>query len=170
MIIFLTGGARSGKSTFALKLADGLGTKTAFLATGQAHDAEMERRIALHKKVRPRHWITIEEPLHISHALETMNPKIQVIIIDCLTLLISNLLLAGKSEKLIIKEIKSSLKIMKKSDFTTIIVSNEVGCGIVPENKLARDFRDIAGAVNQLAAQASDKAYTLISGFPVQLK
>jgi len=170
MIIFLTGGARSGKSTFALKLAGTLGKKTAFLATGQAHDAEMKQRIAAHKKIRPRHWATVEEPLCISRALKKMHPKTEVVIVDCLTLLVSNLLLAGKSEKFIIAEIKKSLQAMKKSNFSTIIVSNEVGCGIVPENKLARDFRDIAGAVNQLAARSSDKAYTLISGFPVQLK
>jgi len=170
-MIFLTGGARSGKSRFATELAARLGKTVIFVATCVPQDKEMKRRVALHRQSRPKNWKTIEEPLELSSTLKAISPKkTTVVIIDCLTLLLSNLMIAGTTERKILREMEKIVKEIKRYEFSTIIVSNEVGSGIVPENKLARDFRDIAGKINQFMARQSDEAYAMISGFPIKLK
>jgi len=170
-IIFISGGARSGKSTYALEIAKKAGAKqTAFIATCEPLDEEMSRRIKLHKKTRPSGWKTYEEPLDIAKALSLMKDKYKVIIIDCITLLVSNLLLKGHEQKDICGAMDEMLEELKNKDAMTIVVSNEVGLGIVPENKLARDFRDIAGKVNQIIAKESDEAYFMVSGIPWRVK
>jgi adenosylcobinamide kinase/adenosylcobinamide-phosphate guanylyltransferase len=170
-ITFILGGARSGKSSYSLELAKkNKSKKTAFIATCQALDNEMEKRINIHKKTRPSSWKTFEEPMDVSGLLKNIGDKYEVIVLDCLTLLVSNLLLKNNKQKMIESEISKILSIMKKNNAENIIVSNEVGLGIVPENKLARDFRDIAGRVNQIVVEKSDKVFFMVSGIPWRIK
>jgi adenosylcobinamide kinase/adenosylcobinamide-phosphate guanylyltransferase len=169
-MIFILGGARSGKSQFAIKLAKA-GTKSVvFVATASFKDREMQKRIKLHRKNRPSHWKTIEEPKNLVSLFKNLPKKFDLIIIDCLTIFISNLLLNGHTDSNIERGINLILKILKKSKFDSILISNEVGLGIVPDNPLARRFRDLAGRINQKVAKASDKAYLVVSGLSVQLK
>jgi adenosylcobinamide kinase/adenosylcobinamide-phosphate guanylyltransferase len=169
-LIFVTGGVRSGKSGFAAGLAQKSGKNVVFIATCVPQDDEMKHRVKLHVIARPKHWKTIEEPMSLSGALYKVPPKTDAVIVDCLTLLISNLLISGKNEKKILLEIKKAIDLSKKKSFKLIVISNEVGMGIVPENELARDFRDISGKVNQLASGASDEAYMMVAGIPMRLK
>ena len=164
------GGARSGKSSFALKLAEKNAKKVAFIASCQPLDSEMKKRIILHQKARPVHWQTFEEPHRITPLLGKIGGKFQLIIVDCLTLFISNLLLKGFREDSIENEVNKLLSMLKKIKAQSIIISNEVGLGIIPKNKLARDFRDIAGRMNQIVAQKSDKVFFMAAGIPLKLK
>jgi adenosylcobinamide kinase/adenosylcobinamide-phosphate guanylyltransferase len=167
-LIFITGGARSGKSAFAQKLANRLSKKVTYIATAQARDKEMELKIKFHRKNRPPHWKTIEREKGIAEILPQVAKKSKVILLDCLTILISNLLLNGR--KNILKEIRQLVNKTKKIEATVLIVSNEVGMSIVPDNKLARRFRDIAGRANQIVAQVADEVYLVIAGIPVKLE
>lgn len=169
-IILVLGGARSGKSTFALKLAQKYKKNVAFVATCQALDKEMSQRISLHKKNRPKEWDTFEECTDISSLLSEISSNYKCIIIDCLTLLVSNLYLSGITEKSIEAKITTVLKTIKRTKTTCIIVSNEVGLGIVPANKVAREFRDIAGRINQLFAREADEVFFTVSSIPVKIK
>lgn len=169
-ITFLLGGARSGKSQFALESAKKAGKSVLFVATAIPFDEEMRRRIRLHRKNRPSHWKTAEAPKGLCALLKKIPKKIDLVIIDCITIYISNLLLENKPDSFIEKEVISILNTLKKSSLNCIIVSNEVGMGIVPENALARKFRDLAGKINQLIANASQEAYFIISGVPLKLK
>ena len=169
-IIFILGGARSGKSTYAIELAKKDKGKVAFIATCQALDKEMVRRINFHKKTRPKAWQTFEEPCEVPPLLNKIGAKFQVIIIDCLTLMVSNLVLKGLKESVIEIKINRMLDVLNKIKAQSIIVSNEVGLGIVPENKLARDFRDIVGKINQVVAKESDELFFMISGIPLKIK
>lgn len=167
-LIFITGGARSGKSAFAQKLANNLGERVTYIATAEARDREMELRIKFHRKNRPSHWKTVEREKNVTEVLSRVAEKSEVILLDCLTLLISNLLLSG--EKKILKEIRRLVNEVKRAKATVLIVSNEVGMGIVPNNNLARRFRDMAGRANQIVAQAADEVYLVVSGIPVKAK
>ncbi|MFH1190524.1 MAG: bifunctional adenosylcobinamide kinase/adenosylcobinamide-phosphate guanylyltransferase [Candidatus Omnitrophota bacterium] len=169
-ITFILGGARSGKSGYAAKLANKPGKKVAFIATCQGLDEEMRARIALHKKSRPASWETFEEPLDVRAALGKVGPGFDIILIDCLTLLVSNLLLRGIDGLIIEKTVAEMIKSLRFRREDSIIVSNEVGLGIVPENRLARDFRDIGGRVNQVAAREADEVYFLVSGIAMKIK
>lgn len=170
-VILVLGGARSGKSGFAMRLAEGSGVRNvAFIATGQGLDAEMRRRIVKHKAQRPGHWRTFEEPRKIAALVKKIAGKHDFIIIDCLTLFVSNHLLKRGTETTILKELNAAIAAVRKTSATCVIVSNEVGLGIVPENKLARDFRDVAGRVNQAAAAAADEAFFTVSGIPWRIK
>jgi adenosylcobinamide kinase/adenosylcobinamide-phosphate guanylyltransferase len=169
-IIFILGGARSGKSTFALKLAKKDKRKVAFIATCQALDKEMAERIKFHKKMRPGYWQTFEEPYKVSGLLKKIGAKFDVILIDCFTLFVSNLMLRGLKKDAITKEVNNILVALTKTKTKAIIVSNEVGLGIVPQNKLARDFRDMAGKINQTVARKSDEVFFMVSGIPIKIK
>ncbi len=169
-ITFILGGARSGKSQFAIKLAKEKARKVAFIAPCQPLDLEMKKRIMLHKKARPVHWQTFEEPRDIVSLLKKIGDKFELILIDCLTLFISNLLLENLKEAAIEDEVNQILSILKKIKPKSIIVSNEVGLGIIPENKLARDFRDIAGRMNQPIAAKSDEVFFMAAGIPLKIK
>ncbi len=167
-LIFITGGARSGKSAFAQKLAARLGKKVTYIATAQAKDKEMELKIKFHRKNRPSHWKTIEEEKDITEVLSRGAKKSEVILLDCLTLLISNLLLSSRKD--VLKEVRQLVGRIKEIKATTLIVSNEVGMGIVPDNRLARRFRDIAGEANQIVAQVADEVYLVVSGIPIKVR
>ncbi len=169
-ITFILGGARSGKSAYALKIAKNMGASVAFIATGEPLDREMKERIALHKDKRPKDWKTFEEPLEPVSVLKKVGAKFDVVIIDCLTLLIANLMQKGLKEAAIETKINELLSVLKKIQTQAIIVSNEVGLGIVPVNKLTRDFRDIAGRINQLVAEKADRVFFLVSGLPWRIK
>lgn len=169
--IFITGSVRSGKSDFALTLADSLGKDVVFIATcGIEDDIEMEQRIEQHQKNRPKHWKTIEQKQDIVRVLQSVSSNADVIIVDCLTLWVSNLLAADYDEKTILSMAQDAAKISKQIKPSLIYVSNEVGSGIVPDNKLARTFRDIMGKVNQIFCRFSDEAYLLVAGTPIKLK
>ncbi len=167
-ITFILGGARSGKSSYALELAEKY-KQVAFIATCKALDKEMEQRIKLHQKSRPKHWQTLEEDKDIIFALKKAGTKFDCIIIDCLTLLISNLILSGCSQEVIKDKINKSILHLTKLKGRVIIVSNEVGLGIVPNSKLGRDFRDIAGKINQIVAKNSTEVFFMLSGIPVKV-
>lgn len=169
-IIFILGGARSGKSTHAIELAKKDKVRVAFIATCQVLDKEMALRIKFHKKTRPGNWQTFEEPYNVSGLLNKITTKFEVILLDCLTLFVSNLLLKGLKEDAITKEVNNILFFLNKSKAKTIIVSNEVGLGIVPNTKLGRGFRDIAGRINQAIARKSNEVFFMISGIPWRIK
>jgi adenosylcobinamide kinase/adenosylcobinamide-phosphate guanylyltransferase len=166
---FILGGARSGKSTYACKLAHKY-KKVAFIATCVGLDKEMRERIRLHKESRPKHWATFEEDKDLGKLLEKVDNSFDCILIDCLTLLVSNLILAGYNQEQIIKKISDMLCVLNKKKARVIIVSNEVGLGIVPANKLGRDFRDIAGRVNQLVAGSCDEVFFIAAGIALKIK
>jgi len=171
MIIFILGGARSGKSEFALKLAESLNAKNFYyIATAQALDEEMKERIKKHKEKRNKKWQTVEEPFKIEEVLKKLNRPGNVILIDCLTLWITNLMMFEKDLK---KEFEKFLMILKKykgkKDVWLICISNEVGLGVIPETKTGRKFRDITGEFHQKLAQISDENYFIIAGCPIKL-
>ncbi|MCX5696123.1 MAG: bifunctional adenosylcobinamide kinase/adenosylcobinamide-phosphate guanylyltransferase [Candidatus Omnitrophica bacterium] len=168
-IILILGGARSGKSAQALSLAKGK-KKVAFIATGQGLDKEMRERILKHQASRPKNWKTFEEPKELADLMTKIGDSFDCIIIDCLTLLVSNLILSGKSQEQILKKIEDLVVVLKKKKAKVILVSNEVGLGIVPDNKLGRAFRDIAGRVNQTIAKEAGEVYFTISGLPLKIK
>ena len=167
MVTFVIGGARSGKSSFALKEGSALAGKKAYVATAEALDAEMKARIEKHREERSEEWITFEEPLNIARLIEDIHEKYDVVIIDCLTVWLSNLMMNDKNVE---KEIGSFCSALDSQRSTLFIVSNELGMGIVPDNELARRFRDIAGAMNQKIASLADNVYLVTAGIPVKIK
>ncbi len=169
-ITFILGGARSGKSSYALKMAQKRHKKVAFIATCEPKDLEMKKRIAAHKNFRPKNWQTFEEPKDIYGLLKSIGDKFELIILDCLTLWVSNLLLKGLNEEKLIDEIQRILDLLKKIKAKSVIVSNEVGLGIVPGNKLSRDFRDITGKINQIVAKKAEEVIFMASGLSLKIK
>lgn len=173
--IFITGGARSGKSTFAEKRAREFGSSLGYLATAQTLDSEMDERVRRHRERRGAEWDTIEEPIHLSEALARCDGQYQAILVDCLTLWLSNLLLkyedaAENCEERMHEDLQRLKSTLQGMVTPVILVSNEVGMGIVPDNTLARMFRDIAGTANQTMAAAADEVHVVISGLPLKLK
>jgi adenosylcobinamide kinase / adenosylcobinamide-phosphate guanylyltransferase len=163
-LLFVTGGARSGKSTFALEKAQELGgDDVTFVATAERSDDEMTDRIARHQLERPKIWRTIESPREI----RVQDFESQVVLLDCLSLFVSNLLLDGLEEETILKHLQHMFESRTQ---TLIVVSNEVGMGLVPEYPLGRKFRDVLGRANQLVARASTQAFFLVAGIPMRLK
>ena len=168
-LIFLTGGARSGKSAYALQCADGY-EKKAFLATAETFDEEMAARVQQHREERGKGFYTIEEPIHLDRALREIPEEIEVVIVDCLTVWAGNLLYKLDTSEKIMVCVDRLLDVLQNPPCNIILVSNEVGMGIVPENAMAREFRDIAGIINQKVANVSTEAWLLCSGLPVKLK
>jgi adenosylcobinamide kinase/adenosylcobinamide-phosphate guanylyltransferase len=173
-IILLLGGARSGKSNYAQQLASELGDRVLFIATGEALDDEMEARIAEHKKDRPKTWRTLEVPTSIGKKIGKQIRDANVVVIDCITLLISNLLRSEPdnlaAEKIVKSEVAELVDTMDRLDASFIIVSNEVGMGLVPDNKLSRIYRDLLGKANQLLAAHATEVYLMLACLPVQVK
>ncbi len=175
-LTLILGGARSGKSRLAERLARQSGRPVVYLATATAGDEDMGRRISAHRANRPADWRTIEEPIDLPAALGQVSPN-EVVLLDCLTLWVSNLLLAGPpeeppaaAEERIIGEAKRFISVLKSKDFTVITVSNEVGMGVVPAYELGRVYRDTLGQVNQLVAAEAENVYLMVAGLPVVLK
>ncbi len=168
--IFILGGVRSGKSHYAVKTAIKTSKRVAFIATCTSPDAEMKERIKQHRASRPSHWKNFEAGKDIKFIFANLEEGYEVIIIDCLGIWVSNLLMEGLKDRQIHKIIKELTQVISRSGFTTILVSNEVGCGIVPDNSLARRFRDIAGFANQMMAAAADEVFLMSAGIPVKIK
>jgi adenosyl cobinamide kinase/adenosyl cobinamide phosphate guanylyltransferase len=168
--ILITGGCRSGKSRHALALARNISGEKLYVATAEALDSEMEERIAKHQQERGEGWETYEEPTDLVKVLKQLENRSGVLVLDCLTLWLSNLLIKDYSQEYILKEAVALMDQSEQMQCQLIFVTNEVGAGIVPENKLARDFRDIVGAVNQLAAQRCGEVVHMVSGIPVTIK
>ena len=203
--ILILGGARSGKSRFAQQMAKGLGEKVLFVATGQPLDEEMASRIEEHKRIRPKNWRTLEIDVKVGQRLKERIEDADVVLLDCLTLLVSNILTKegeesschcesfvschsegekrlknlardrlgetiSEAEKQVMAEVEELIECINKHKGIFIVVSNEVGLGLVPENKLGRIYRDLLGKANQLLAQHADEVYFMVSGIPVRIK
>ncbi len=174
--ILVTGGCRSGKSRYAMELAQTLGERGLYIATAAASDAEMEERISRHRQERERWgWSTLEEPTDLCGAL-CQTCEAEVLLVDCLTIWISNLMFEASKNDTSLDEVSVSdhcralIDAARRHCGTVIFVSNEVGMGIAPENATARRFRDLAGRCNQLIAADCDEVTLVASGIPLHLK
>lgn len=179
--ILITGGARSGKSRFATELATRLGDRVLFVATATAGDDEMRQRIEQHQRERPPAWRTLEAPVAVGERTAAAIDDAEVVIVDCLTLLVNNLL--GQStdpasgeiddaaaEAAVYREMEALGSCIRGSRASFIIVSNEVGLGIVPANAISRVYRDLLGKANQAVAEIVDEVYLLVAGQPLRIK
>ena len=165
------GGCRSGKSRYALDAANEMaGGNKIYLATSVPSDREMEKRVERHQAERGPDWQTIEEPVRIHEVIDEASERARVILVDCLTLWTSNLLFRGQDERGIMSAVDLLARSLEKARCPVFLVSNEVGYGIVPENSLARQFRDVAGLVNQRVAGAADRVILTVAGIGVQIK
>lgn len=201
-VIFVTGGARSGKSGLAEKLAreradaaagpaSAAPTETGaqpapteadaqpavtYIATAEAKDGEMRERIAEHRERRPAGWRTVEAPVNLADAVEEALADDGIVLVDCLTVYISNLLMSHgiasgeRVKRAVDREMDELVDVCRGGNGRVILVSNEVGMGIVPDNMLARTFRDVAGRANQKLAAAADEVYLCVSGIPMRVK
>jgi len=169
--IFVLGGCRSGKSSFALETAQQFsGANNIFIATCIPHDDEMKQRVERHRQERSQAWETVEAPLLLPEAITENSRRADAIIVDCLTLWASNLLMESDDSEKIELQIPRLTAAIDKSHCPIVLVSNEVGQGIVPENKLARQFRDLVGYVNQAVAGCADEVVWTVAGIPVTIK
>jgi adenosylcobinamide kinase/adenosylcobinamide-phosphate guanylyltransferase len=175
--ILLTGGARSGKSKMAQELAAKAGGKVLFVATATAGDDEMRQRIEEHRKARPKDWKTLEGTLHLGSQITKHSGGVKTIIIDCITLLVNNIFeecgenaRAAAVERAVTAEIEELIKCMEKSRANFIIVTNEVGLGIVPGDRISRLYRDLLGKVNQMLAAKVNEVYLLVAGIAIRVK
>jgi adenosylcobinamide kinase / adenosylcobinamide-phosphate guanylyltransferase len=169
--VFVIGGCRSGKSSYALELAERMpGNRRIFLATCVPRDDEMKQRVARHKLERSDQWEALEIPVQIPEAIEKYSPDADVMLVDCLTLWMSNLLLEETDMDGILHHVKLLTRAVEASRCPVILVSNEIGTGVVPENDLARFFRDAVGFANQSVAACCDRVIWTIAGIPVTIK
>lgn len=183
-LILVTGGARSGKSTFAEKLCAQKGKNVAYIATAEALDEGMKARIQRHRSQRPENWETFESPQNVDKVIKELHQKdYDIAMVDCLTVLTTNLFLSDKIDwdtasrkqidqktKSILCEMDQLIEAVLNSEIPVVLVTNEVGLGIVPDNRMARIFRDIAGWVNQKVAGHAHSVYFVVSGIPLQIK
>ena len=168
-LVLVTGGARSGKSRFAEQIAS-QGRRVVYLATAEGLDSEMRERIEAHRSRRDPGWTTIEEPLELLSRLNQCEAPFDVALIDCITLWISNLMGAGITDQEIAARVDALADYLHQPQITLILVTNEVGAGIVPEHPSGRRFRDLVGQTNQSLAAASHAVYWLVAGIPVAVK
>lgn len=168
--ILITGGCRSGKSCFALNYANRRFTKKLYLATGEVLDEEMALRVENHKKMRGPEWLTLEEPLEVVDKIKQHQGEVEVILLDCLTLWLSNLIMKGNHDSRIMEEVDKLEATVKQTPASLLMVSNEVGMGIVPADPLSRRFRDLAGMTNQRLSAAVDTVVLMVSGIPLYIK
>jgi adenosylcobinamide kinase / adenosylcobinamide-phosphate guanylyltransferase len=170
MLTLITGGCRSGKSTHAIAIASANpASRKFFIATAEALDDEMRARIAHHRRFRPPEFQTIEEPYRLSTALASLRGHADLVIVDCLTLWISNLL-QQYGDDTILAEAGSLASLLIEVPFSTVVVTDEVGWGIVPDNPVARRFRDLLGWTNQTIARVADELLLMAAGYPLRLK
>ena len=177
----IIGGARSGKSNYAQELALKCPQPVLFVATAEANDEEMRQRIEEHKKVRPSTWRTLEVTTHVGNQIRREIGEMQTVIVDCVTLLVNNIFSryfnssmelgdAAPVEKEVIAEISELVDCISQVDASFIIVTNEVGLGIVPAISMSRLYRDLLGRANQILAQHTDEVYLMVAGLPVKIK
>lgn len=177
-LILVLGGVRSGKSAYAQELAQQLGEhRVLFVATAEAGDEEMARRIAVHRQSRPPTWRTLEAPRNVGKAIGRSLEDASVVLVDCMTLLVSNVILAlsespesFQAERAVQQEVQGLLQACQTSTATSIVVSNEVGLGLVPDNPLGRLYRDLLGQANQALAAHAEAVYLMVAGLAVELK
>jgi len=167
-IVFILGGARSGKSAYAMKEALSENGKKAFIATAEALDHEMNERIEKHKKERGSAWDTYEEPVKLAQLIKRIKGKYDVMIVDCLTLWMSNIMHIGCDINKEIKDLTSSFAISSPS--LTYIISNELGLGLVPDSSLGRSYRDNLGLLNQRVANIATDVIFMVAGIPMKIK
>jgi len=168
-VVLVGGGVRTGKSTFALQRARSLGRRRVFVATAQGQDAEMSRRIADHVRTRGDDFRTVEEPLELPETLLGLRDT-DVVVVDCLTLWLSNLLLLDNPAVDVPGRLAALVAALQRRAFHAVLVTNEVGMGIVPETPLGRQFRDAAGAVHQRLAAIADELYLGVMGVMLRLR
>ncbi|MEW6425952.1 MAG: bifunctional adenosylcobinamide kinase/adenosylcobinamide-phosphate guanylyltransferase [Bacillota bacterium] len=181
--ILVTGGTRSGKSAFAERLAAAGGKKVIYLATATVGDEEMALRVERHRQRRPPSWETVEEPLEIAGVINRMGAPDKLILVDCLTLFLNNLLsktgrlfneesagLTAEEEERILGVFERLCKVITESPADIIIVTNEVGWGLVPPYPAGRVYRDLLGTANQRLARLADEVYLVVSGLPLEIK
>ena len=183
-IIMVTGGARSGKSSFAEKTVASLGEKILYIATAVPFDDEMKDRIRKHREQRPNTWDTAEAYKNMDIEIPKHYKNHHGIMLDCITVMVTNLMfdspdidwdqcsmeVVNKKEAYIQDQMDKLLTIAKELDVNIVLVTNELGMGIVPENRLSRIFRDIAGRINQQLAESADEVYLVVSGIPIKIK
>ena len=176
-IVLVFGGARSGKSSFAEKYVAEAGKQVGYIATAQIYDDEMAFRVKLHRERRPENWQTYEAPFDADKALLEAGKTREAILFDCLTVYLSNILCSmesiedsDKNYAKVRAEIAKLLAAARKIPAVTVFVANEVGCGIVPDNHLSREYRDLAGLVNQIVAAEADEVYGVFCGLPIEMK
>ena len=176
-LILITGGVRSGKSSFAEALAQELGSKVAYIATGQALDEEMAERIAKHRRARPQYWQTYEEPIQVEDVVREIGSRAEVIILDCLNFLVANLMSdyeEGESKEPLVSKIRDKIDALVaealKSPASVIVVSNEVGSSLVPANPAGRFFQEQLGQANQAIALHAGLVYLMVAGIPLLIK
>ena len=170
MLTLILGGVRSGKSRMAERLAAGFSGQIVYLATAEAKDVEMQERIALHQIHRPEHWKTIEEPIHLAKALFKYGTAENVVIVDCLTLWITNLLLADERFKTGRDEIEALITELKRERRNLVLESNETNSGVVPMDALSRRFCDEIGVLHQTLAALADNVILMVAGIPTWVK
>ncbi|HTW87675.1 MAG TPA: bifunctional adenosylcobinamide kinase/adenosylcobinamide-phosphate guanylyltransferase [Candidatus Binataceae bacterium] len=169
----IVGGARSGKSAHAIALAREAGNfpeRAFFIATAEPLDDEMRARIAAHQATRPAGFQTVEEPRRLAAVVQALEPRADIVVLDCLTLWISNLLGVDMRDEEILAAAETLAESLRRASFASIIVSSEAGSGIVPEHPLARRFRDLLGWTNQKVAAAADTVLLMVAGYPIRVK
>lgn len=182
-IILITGGARSGKSSYAEELAKMYGNDVLYVATSIPFDEEMKQRVKKHREQRPSNWETIETYKDMDNSLSGRLTQKSAVLLDCITVMVTNLMFEICSdfdeittkqavcfEEYVMAEMKKLIDLAKKADVPFILVTNEIGMGIVPENASTRLFRDVAGRTNQMLAKSADEVYLCLSGIPVKIK
>ena len=176
-VTLVTGGARSGKSTYAQEMAIKAGGLVLFVATAEAGDEDMRKRIETHKKSRPADWATLETASHVGDQIIRNIGQAKLVIVDCITLLVNNIFMhyddtidVDIAEKGVMTEIEELIDCMDRAKADFIVVTNETGLGIVPADRISRLYRDILGRANQRLAQRADDVYMLIAGIPLSIK
>ena len=172
----VTGGSRSGKSSWAQKTAESMSARRVFIATCPVIDEEMQERILKHRKARDeRNWHTVEEPMKIACAIDSSH-EFSVALVDCLTLWINNLMYRAENDNTaiteadVVRECRIVIDAAKRHPGSVLFVTNEVGMGIIPENAQARLYRDLAGRCNQVIAEACNRVVLMVSGLPLDIK
>ena len=168
-IVLVVGGVRSGKSRYAQELAM-RGQRVAFLATAEARDDDMRQRIARHREERPESWTTFETPVDLEQAVTECGRQYDTLLIDCLTLWVSNLMEHERDHERVLARAERLAQALREMPCSVILVSNEVGSGIVPESELGRSYRDLLGFTNQRVAAAADEVILLVAGCPLIVK
>lgn len=168
--LLILGGARSGKSRYAIEHARFLQAPTAFVATAEALDSEMAEKIRRHRADRPSGWLTVDAPLEPVTALRRLVGRVEVVVVDCLTLWVANRVQREPTDDALLAEANDLAKLLEERPYHAIVVSNEVGLGVHPPTQVGRRFRDLLGSVNQVIANAADRVVWMTAGLPLTLK